>query len=474
MVVTAACVLLLCSIARHVLLQSGAFDLGIFDQAIYLISQGQPPISSYLDFHILGDHAAFILYAIALLYWIYPSVYWLFLIQAISLGGGAYCTWILSRQAHLSETDAVIVSVIYLLYPVIFNVNLFDFHPEVLAVPALFMAVWAARARRKIPFLGSLIVILGCKAVLALVVVGMGIWLVWIEKRRSYGILSICLGISWFIVATQLIFPIFKGGEHAALSRYSYLGDSVLEVIVNLLIQPQILLGRIFSWDSLVYLILLLAPVIWGLSLRGLVCVLPTVPILVINILSDSALQRDLIHQYSLPVVPFLILALIHSVRSQKHWIQIRRYVLIWSVIAFLALAKFGLFWTRYLSFTSNWTATRIAISEVSSQGSVLTNENIAAHLSHRPMVKLIFQVNDPAAIDQFHEVLINSQHPGWGTSAEAQDQLLEYLKGSDRFRLHSWRDGVYLFKHDSHSPDPNASTVRSQWERQSDTRYLP
>lgn len=448
--VTAASILLICSIARHLLLQSGAFDLGIFDQAIYLISQGKPPISSYLDFHILGDHAAFILYGIALFYWIYPSVYWLFVIQSISLASGAYCTWLLSRQAHLAETDAVIVSSIYLLYPVIFNANLFDFHPEVIAVPALFMAVWAARGRRKIAFACSVIVILGCKAVLALVVAALGIGLIWIERRRAYGILSIVLGISWFLIATQWIVPLFKGGEHAALSRYSYLGDSVLEVIVNLLIQPQIVLGRIFSWESLVYLILLVAPVIWGLSSRGVVCLLPAVPILVINILSDSSLQRDLIHQYSLPVVPFLILGLIESIRSHQHWLQIRRYMLIWSVIAFLALAKFGLFWTRYLSFTSNWTATQIAISEVSSQGSVLTNENIAAHLSHRPEIKLIFQVDHPDEIDQFEQVLINSQHPGWGTSAEIQAQVLEHVKSSDHFRLHSRREGVYLFKSDS------------------------
>lgn len=51
-----ALVLFGCSSLRHQLFHSAAWDLGIFDQAVYLISQGQSPISSFLGFHILGDH----------------------------------------------------------------------------------------------------------------------------------------------------------------------------------------------------------------------------------------------------------------------------------------------------------------------------------------------------------------------------------------------------------------------------------
>ena len=77
-------VLFAASSLRHFLFQSTAFDLGIFDQAIYLISQGENPISSFLGFHIIGDHAAGIFYPLALLYKVYPSVYWLFVVQALA------------------------------------------------------------------------------------------------------------------------------------------------------------------------------------------------------------------------------------------------------------------------------------------------------------------------------------------------------------------------------------------------------
>ncbi|MGB7444903.1 MAG: DUF2079 domain-containing protein, partial [Coleofasciculaceae cyanobacterium] len=57
MIGTAAIVFFTCSSLRHALFQSGVFELGFYDQLVYLISQGQPPISSFLGIHFLGDHA---------------------------------------------------------------------------------------------------------------------------------------------------------------------------------------------------------------------------------------------------------------------------------------------------------------------------------------------------------------------------------------------------------------------------------
>lgn len=182
MICVSTLILFICSSLRHILFQSNAFDLGIFDQAVYLISQGLPPISTFMGYHILGDHAAYIWYPLALLYKIYPSVYWLFAVQALALSLGVLPIWHLSRQAGLKESQASTMSLVYLLYPVVFNVNLFDFHPEAIALPALLTAVWCARAKRFWWFCLSIIVILGCKAVLSLTVAAMGFWLLLFEN----------------------------------------------------------------------------------------------------------------------------------------------------------------------------------------------------------------------------------------------------------------------------------------------------
>ncbi|BAT51954.1 hypothetical protein NOS3756_08850 [Nostoc sp. NIES-3756] len=196
-------ILLAASSLRHELFQSTAFDLGIFDQAVYLISQGKEPVTTIQGFHILGDHAAWIFYPLALLYKIYPSVYWLFAVQVIALGIAALPIWYLSLQAGLKESQAIAIMIAYLLYPLVFNANLFDFHPEVIAVPLLLSAVLAARSQRIGWFCLSIIVVLGCKAVLSLTVAAMGVWLIFFEKRRLYGAIALGVGVAWFFIATQ-------------------------------------------------------------------------------------------------------------------------------------------------------------------------------------------------------------------------------------------------------------------------------
>ena len=69
----ASIVFFMFSTLRHLLFQSTAFELGIYDQVAYLISQGLPPISSFLEVHHFGNHAAWAMYPVGWVYKIYPS-----------------------------------------------------------------------------------------------------------------------------------------------------------------------------------------------------------------------------------------------------------------------------------------------------------------------------------------------------------------------------------------------------------------
>jgi len=90
----------------------------------------------------------------------------------------------------------------------------------------------------------------------------MGIWLLVFEKRRLYGVLALIAGSSWFLIASQVIIPFFSGSEAAAVGRYSYLGNSVLEIVSNLVLKPGLILGGDFTRYP-GYLGLLVLPVIW-------------------------------------------------------------------------------------------------------------------------------------------------------------------------------------------------------------------
>ncbi len=467
--IIASFLLFFCSSIRHILFQSTAFELGIYDQVAYLISQGKPPISSFLEIHHLGNHAAWAMYPVSLFYWMYPSVYWLLLIQAVCLALGVYPTWSLARHAGLNQRLSMAVVIVYLLYPLIFNINLFDFHPEVMAVAALLAAILAAKLDKMIGFCLAIIWVLGCKDALALTVAAMGFWLFFFEKKRKYGAIALFLGVSWFLIVVQGIIPYYKSGEGpGGVGRYGYLGNSVYEIILNLFLKPHLVLGRVFSIKTLEYLLLLFSPIILWLSPQRLAPLVVAIPVLTKNILSNIDAQRDLIHQYSLPIVPFLMLAVIYCLADEKMCLgrtlltgfysvprfskyqskKILEYLIIaWAFIGFIALAKFGYFGSRYLSQLDTWTANREAIHRITSKGNVLTIANLAPHLSHRQTIKLTNADVPPKDLTEFDYVLLNLRYPGWKSHSEFAQSLVEQLNQLPQFKLSYSRDDVYLFE---------------------------
>ncbi|MBO1057160.1 MAG: DUF2079 domain-containing protein [Dolichospermum sp. JUN01] len=445
MVGISALILFTASILRHELFNSSG-DLGFFDQTVYLISQAKLPFSSVLGFHVLADHAAWILYPIALLYKIYPSVYWLFLIQSVALSSGAFVTYLLALQAGLKENQAIAMVAVYLLYPVVYNSNLCDFHPDTLAVPALLTAVLAARTKKIVWFCVSVLIVLGCKAVLSLTVVAMGVWLLLFEKRRLYGVIAIISGIAWFLIANKIIIPFF-GSEATLVNRhfyrYSYLGKSFSETLQIILYQPQLIISNILSSINLEYLSFLLVPVIWGLIPKYMTSLIGAIPCLALNILADHPSQKNVILHYSLPVIPFLILALIASIAADKAWLKQKIAILLWSLIWFLILGKWGFFISKYLNFVDNWQATKEAISLIKTQDSVLTTDVITPHLTHRQEISFKYDINE---LNNFHYILLNTRHPGWAATAEDYGNLVKELKKRSDFKLQYQRDDVYLF----------------------------
>ncbi|MCA2811590.1 MAG: DUF2079 domain-containing protein [Microcystis sp. M090S1] len=450
LVICSTIILFICSATRHILFQSNALDLGWFDQGVYLISQGKPPIISFVDYHILGDHIAFILYPIALLYKIYPSVYWLLLLQAFSLSLAVFPLWQLAIEAGLKEKQAYTLALVYLLYPLIFNVNLFDFHPEVIAVPAIFWTILAARLNNLWGFCLGIIIILGCKAILSLTLLGMGIWLLLWEKKKIPGIIAMISGILWFIITTKLLIPLLTGKSaviEMADSRYSYLGDSLPAIIFNLFLKPDLVLGKIFTGNNLEYLILLIIPLVWGLSWRYSAPIIAAIPALALNLLADHAPQKNLTTQYSLPILPFLFLAVIATLAHNSIWLKQPKWIITWAIIAFFALAKYGYFWSLYLNSLDTWSATQKALTQITTSESVLTTSRIAPHLTHREMIKLAIEGSQSLDLNQFNYILLDRRHPGWSSSSELIDDHLNKLNQNDNFQLILNEDDVFLYR---------------------------
>jgi uncharacterized membrane protein len=462
--------LFICSSLRHIFFHSTAYDLGIFDQAVYLISQGQIPISSILNFHILGDHAAFIWYPISLFYKIYPSVYWLFAIQASALSLGAYFVYKISLQEGINVRKSLLIALVYIFYPTIISANFFDFHPDTIALPSYFWLILIARQSNQsnnrislIKFSIGILIILSCKAVFSLTVAIMGIWLIIFEKKKTYGAIAITSGISWFIIATQVVIPYF-GTNDASISRhithYGYLGTSFSEIIINIFSKPQILIAHIFSLPILIYLTTLFLPIIWGLSLKHLSPIICGFPQILMSTMSSNKSLYTIGYHYTLSIVPFLFIALIANFKFQNYWIKDRRLIIflivIGSLISFRPHIDIGSNIGRdFSSLTNSLQASKNAVQKIfeldnlnkdEPKGSVITTAKIIPHLSHRSMIKLADENSLNEAIGVFDFILLNVRYPILTSTKEFAQNLSERLKTDNRYKLVLHENEVFLF----------------------------
>ncbi len=112
--------------------------------------------------HMLADHGVWGLYLGAAIYRLHTTIQWLFASQAFGLAITAMPLWLVAKQSGLRPKFRWLICGLWWLQPVVFNVNLFDFHPEVWVMPALAGCYWANRAKKPWLWFGLLIVLLSC------------------------------------------------------------------------------------------------------------------------------------------------------------------------------------------------------------------------------------------------------------------------------------------------------------------------
>ena len=387
---------------KHHLLHSTGWDLGIFDQVAWQMSQGLEPRSTLIGLHHMGDHGAWMFYAIAPLYRLAPSVHWLFLTQALGLILTAWPLWHLGAQASLKPRERWLVCGLWWLQPVMFNVNLFDFHPETWAMPLLALAIWANRAERRQLWLMALFAAMGCRDGLSLIVIGLALEQV-LRRRWRWAAEALLLG-GWLLFLAAGLYPILNNGSGvAAASRYIHLCEGGCEgaghMIRSALLDPIHLFGAL-DWPGIVrYLLALALPLTITWRIRSLPMLAVTLLPLAANMLSSWSSQRDVLHQYSLPLAVPLVVASIDGLAGDRLQRRFRLLHNLWAGYLCAALCWVGLtqshsqaFFGRYLARVDQIQPAQEAIGKIPDDAGVLTYNHLIPHLSHRRVVRGLFE----------------------------------------------------------------------------------
>ncbi|OGK08896.1 hypothetical protein A2767_05110 [Candidatus Roizmanbacteria bacterium RIFCSPHIGHO2_01_FULL_35_10] len=350
------------SVLRYKTLYASYYDLGIMHQTVFNTYQSLKTgdWSKFLELtnptgaeqiKRMAIHNDPLLALLAPLYFIYPGLDTLLVVQSIVLALGALAIFKIANFIFQKNRYAQFLSLIfalsYLLYPPLQLANIFEFHAVTLATTLLLFMFYFWLVKKywfSFIFFGLSLL---AKEQVVLTTMMFGLYGLWVSFRHSgersdsridsgphYAqratrgrqarmtskekiFLSgvIFISIFWFIFSVFYIIPIFRGGNHFAATRYSDFGESPIRIIIGLMTNPYSISKYIFRDYTLNYLKTLLGPVGF-LSLLSPIQLLIALPEFAINLLSKNPNMRNVIYHYTAVITPFVFISAIYGTKK--------------------------------------------------------------------------------------------------------------------------------------------------------------
>ena len=295
---------------EHRAFETGRFDLGNMVQAVWSTAHGRPLDVTELDgeqINRLGAHVDPILAAFAPLWWLWPSPTMLLVVQAAAIALGALPVFWLARKHLGSARLGTLFAFVYLLYAPVQWLPLDEFHPVALACPLLAFAVWYLDEERILAALPFLALAVLTKEELPLVVAGLGVWYALARGQRVAGALLAIGGVALGAFYLGVVIPHFREGAAPAFyERYDAVGGSPAGIVETGFTDPLVLVRAVTEGRDLTYLFQLTLPLV-GLFLAAPLLLLPALPELAANLLSEVPTQTSIEFHYTAPIAPFLV-----------------------------------------------------------------------------------------------------------------------------------------------------------------------
>lgn len=292
---------------RHARFATFGFDLGIFDQATWLLSEGKT-FMTVRGLPVFGHHANLGLLLFVPAYRLGAGPELLNAAMVVSQALGALPVYLIARDRLERRWLPVALSGAYLLHPSLGFFAWETFHPEVMAITPLLFAWWFARRERWGWFAISLVYAASWKEDVALYVAALGVVLLVVHRRWGRGALTAAAGAAWFLFVNRWLLPRGAGSDQAFYdSWFGNLGSTPLEIVKNAIAHPTRVLRPATEPDAMSYYWHLVAPYAL-VPLLAPAVLLAALPQLLVNVLSVNDFTRDPAYHYA--ALPFTALTI--------------------------------------------------------------------------------------------------------------------------------------------------------------------
>jgi len=195
------------SVVRHLRMETYIFDLGYYDQLIWLASHGKKIYSSILESLPWIDHFSPSVFLLTPLYWIWDSPLALLTFQAVFISFGAYPIYKLSINKTKSNLFSLTLSFCYLIFYGLQNAISYDFHAVALGPTLLAFIFWFYEEKRFKFFWLALLIFAGLQENFLIFASAYGVFLIFKYKDYKRGIPIFVGGLLLFLSLIYFIIP---------------------------------------------------------------------------------------------------------------------------------------------------------------------------------------------------------------------------------------------------------------------------
>jgi uncharacterized membrane protein len=287
------------------------FEVNAWDFSFYDRPLARPFDNGFLfnpieNRSVLATHTYFLLLPFLPLYALHPSPYWLLAGQALALAAASVACFYCVRRICGDDLGAGLLAAAFLFNPYTARAAQYAVHPEIFYPVCLFLLAYGFLLRRPVLFGVALLGTVLVKEDAFLPLLGFALTAAVYYKRYRWAVLAAATGIVLFLVSYYWILPYFAGrsGPPWYSHYWAKYGSSPPAAAVGMALHP-LEIGR----DVLVSGFLRLMGTLALAPLAGLEWLLAAAPAAVIYSAAAEEQLRHLRLYYSLPVLPFALLA---------------------------------------------------------------------------------------------------------------------------------------------------------------------
>jgi len=251
---------------------------------------------------------------------IFPSPYIIPLSESFFILSSLIPLWLICKK-YLNTNLSRLIICSFLFYPTIFYTNLYGIAYIELCIPLFLWLFYFFDEKKNSLFILTFILCLLIREEVSLVTCFFGIYML-IKKRYLIGLFVIFVSIIYFYTALSIVIPFFGSEnfyekDHISTILFEEWGDTYLEVILNILLNPIDAFIKMISIPKIGNFVMILAPLLF-IPLTNILAFFIAIPNLAMVFLSPAITHSSYMLYYLSPTIPIIFYATVSGITILK------------------------------------------------------------------------------------------------------------------------------------------------------------